>query len=466
MRELGASTQGSLAAAIAFVFGGYLISVHNMLNTLLSVSWYPLVILCGRRIFIDGRRRWAIATGASLCFMFLAGGMEILIFSLASLFFLCLYPDLLQGSEPEKVLSLQRRLGFLGLALIFFLGLSMVQLLPFLELYKLSDRSGGMTLAEATNWSLAPGDLFYFLIPDLYGSRINAENYWKFQNYLKTIYVGPVCFFLAAVYFFRQGRRGLPLLAVMGLALVLALGRFTALYPILFKHLPLFTTLRYPVKFLFIFIFCLCVAAGLGLDIIRKRFSEKTRPDMRYQGFLVGMVILLAVLLLLGRFFPTQVMGIALEWFGSFLEPSTLPIALHNFNRLLFLAILTLMIIFFGLRGKLVRLGAPLLLILLTLDLFLGNRGFAQKLDAISFHAETPMIRALRADQDLFRFHVIEDRRHNKLFWKNYRYFHLRRKNVLGYDLMMEHHLFDIDGYNVPLQTHAQWQIRARRRLN
>ena len=38
------------------------------------------------------------------------------------------------------------------------------------------------------------------------------------------------------------------------------------------------------------------------------------------------------------------------------------------------------------------------------------------------------------------------------LRWTTYRYFHLRRKEALDYDLMMEPHLFDIDGYNVPLQ--------------
>jgi hypothetical protein len=115
-------------------------------------------------------------------------------------------------------------------------------------------------------------------------------------------------------------------------------------------------------------------------------------------------------------------------------------------------SILGLLVIFFGLRGKLPRLGGLLLLTLMALDLFLGNRGFAQKLDAVSFHAKTPMIQALKQDSDLFRFHVTEDRQHSKLNGTDYRYFHLRRKEALGYDLMMEHHLFDIDGYNVPLQ--------------
>ena len=126
--------------------------------------------------------------------------------------------------------------------------------------------------------------------------------------------------------------------------------------------------------------------------------------------------------------------------------------SLHNLTRLLVVSILSLMMIFFGLRGKLLGLGSILLITLLALDLFLGNWGLAQKLDAVSFHTMTPMMRTLKRENDLVQFHVKEDRQHRMLRWTTYRYFHLRRKEALDYDLMMEHHLFDIDGYNVPLQ--------------
>ena len=50
LRELGASVQGAMAGAMAFLLGGYLISVHNVLNTLLAVCWYPMAIFCGCRL--------------------------------------------------------------------------------------------------------------------------------------------------------------------------------------------------------------------------------------------------------------------------------------------------------------------------------------------------------------------------------------------------------------------------------
>jgi hypothetical protein len=452
MRELGASPQGALAAALAFLFSGYLISVHNVLNTLLSVSWYPLVMWCGCRMVRTGLIRWAVAAGVSLCCMFLGGGMEIVLLTLASLLLLCLYPRVLPLKDEENGPTLQRRLISLGLTLVIFMGLAMVQILPFLELYKQSHRYGGMSLGEATLWSLAPRDLIYFLLPSLYGPTATPDHYWKLQNYLKTLYVGPVVLCMAGFYFVRQGKRGLALLAAMGLALVFAFGGHTPLYPLFHKYFPLFSTLRYPVKFLFLFVFYLCLAAGLGLDVLRNRFSKNRHPPYWCQGLLIAVVVVVAALFWFARLNPEQVRELTQQWGLTFLKPAHLPLVLHNFNRMLVVSVLALMVIFFGLRHRLTRLGGPLLLILLALDLFLGNRGYALKLDAATFHADNTIIRTLRADPDLFRLHVLPEARELKIPVESYAEAYQIRKKFLGLDLMMEHHLFDIDGYNIPIQ--------------
>jgi len=436
MRELEASRQGALAAALAFVFGGYLISVHNVLNTLLSVSWYPLVMFCGCRMIRTGMMRWAIAAGASVCCMFLGGGVEAVVFAVVSLLILSIHPEVLPTGYSDTSPSLRRRLGLFGLAVIIFLGLSMVQLVPFFELYRQSHRYRGVPLFEATR----------------YGQRLSPERYWKFQNYLKSIYVGPIVLLLASIWLVKKGRRGLIFLAVITVSLILALGEYTPVYPFLYRYFPLFASLRYPVKFIFLFIFWLCVAAGLGLDVIRLHFSERRRPSPIQQKLLVASVLLMAGLLIIGRFFSGQILSFAQQLSWASLDPEYLPMALHNFNRLLVFTVLASMVIFFGLQRKLFRFGTPLLLLLLTLDLFLGNRGYAIKLESATFHAETDIIRTLRADTELFRFHVLSEVKELNVPVKSYADYHRIRKEFLGYDLMMEHHLFDIDGYNVPLQ--------------
>ena len=453
MRELGASIQAALAGTFALLFGGYLISVHNVLNTLISFSWYPLVMWCGCRMVRTGLIRWAIAAGVSLCCMFLGGGMEIFLLTLASLLLLCLYPRVLPLKETEEIPNLQRRLIFLGIVLVIFFGLSMVQILPFLELYGKSHRYGGVSLLEATLWSLDPRDLIYFLLPDLYGPRRTPDLYWKFQNYLKTIYVGPVILCLAGIYFLRQGKRGVPLLAAMGVTLIFAFGGHTPVYPFFHKYVPLFSTLRYPVKFLFLFVFYLCLAAGLGLDVVRQRFSENHHPPYWCQGLLIAVILVMAALFWVARLHPEQMQSLVQQWGGNFPKSAYLPMVLHNFNRMLALTALVLLVVFFGLRYRLVRWGSPLLLMLLTLDLFLGNRGYAIKVEATAFHAENNIIRTLKADPDLFRFHVLPEARDLEITpVESFEEAHQNRKKLLSNDLMMEHHLFDITGYNVPLQ--------------
>ena len=455
LNDLGASMRGALAAAIAFAFSGYLIAAHNLLNTLISVSWYPLVMLCGCRMVRTGRMRWTVATGVSTCSMFLGGGVEIVLFALASLLILCLYPLVLPTNPSEDSPKLSRRLGLFGIALVVFLGLSMVQFLPFLELYLHSHRYGGVSLAEATRWSLAPRDLIYFLFPDIYGQRISPDRYWQFQNYLKSIYVGPIVVLLASIYFAKQGRGSLILLAGILVTLVFALGKYTPIYPFFYRYFPLFATLRYPVKFIFLLCFWLCVAAGLGLDCISRYFSKYHQPVSwlnRLQGLLVVSAIVMAGILIFTRFFPEQAISFGRKWMSGLLDPAYLSMALHNFNRVLFFTLLASMALFFGFRHKLTRHGSLLLLILLAADLFLGNRGYFFKLESGSFHGENDIIRTLKADPDLFRFHVFPSVKELDVTVNSYEDFHRARKEFLAFDLMMEHHLFDIDGYNVPLQ--------------
>ena len=95
----------------------------------------------------------------------------------------------------------------------------------------------------------------------------------------------------------------------MGLILIFALGRYTPIYPFLYKHLPFFDTLRYPAKFLFLFVFFLCVSVGLGLDVLRHQFSEKWNPGIWYPGFLVAGAVSLTGFLLPVRLFPERIMG-------------------------------------------------------------------------------------------------------------------------------------------------------------
>ncbi len=213
---------------------------------------------------------------------------------------------------------------------ILFIILSAVQLIPFLELWMHSIRGQGITYQEATVWSFAPKDIFLFFLPDAYGYFLDMKKYWITQCWLKTMYTGGLPFVLSLIFFLiphpdplpkgegtrgnplpkgegtsgnplpeREGTRGNPLpyggegrvrgirrgrilfLSLMFFSLFLSLGQYNPLYPFVFKYVPFFNGIRYPVKFLYIFILALAITAGLGFERLMQfsnRIQKNTDP--------------------------------------------------------------------------------------------------------------------------------------------------------------------------------------------
>ena len=68
-------------------------------------------------------------------------------------------------------------------------------------------------------------------------------------------------------------------------SLFLSLGHYNPLYPFVFKYIPFFNGIRYPVKFLYIFILILSITAGLGFQRLIE-FS-KEREMKRFKNLLI-----------------------------------------------------------------------------------------------------------------------------------------------------------------------------------
>ena len=64
----------------------------------------------------------------------------------------------------------------------------------------------------------------------------------------------------------------------MFFSLFLSLGQYNPLYPLVFKYLPFFNGIRYPVKFLYLFILALAITAGLGFERL-VQFSNRVREN-------------------------------------------------------------------------------------------------------------------------------------------------------------------------------------------
>ena len=335
MKELKASDEAAAISAVAFTFGGYLLSVHNVMSTLISVAWFPAVVT----LFLKSLRlrswKYIILCAFSLYCMFAGGGLEIFIMTSGTLLLLASFPFLYQ--QKEVTLPLLQRLVFFLMVFIFFSLVGAVQILPFLELIPHSIRSDGISYREATIWSLAPKNLFYLFAPDIFWK--GPKFYWTDQSWLKTIYTGFLPFFLSAFFLMEKGRRRLLVVFTITGAFFLSLGGHNLLYPYLFEWVPVLKKIRYPVKFFFIVIFLVCLSAGWGWDFLLKHLRKKSVRLLLFFLFSVFGFFFSVVLLFLVRYPDTfwELFQLNKVFSLSMLKSG---IILHNIKRVIFFAVI------------------------------------------------------------------------------------------------------------------------------
>jgi hypothetical protein len=158
------------------------------------------------------------------------------------------------------------------LAFVLGVGLAAIQLLPTAELLLLSQRSTSVDYDAAMTYSLWPWRLITFAAPDFFGNP-GRGNYWGYPNYWEGAgYVGvlPLLLAVEAVLSWKragQGARSSGIwfwVFVTTIALVLALGQNTPVFPFLFRHVPTFDMFQAPARWLALVTVALAALAALG----------------------------------------------------------------------------------------------------------------------------------------------------------------------------------------------------------
>jgi hypothetical protein len=152
--------------------------------------------------------------------------------------------------------------------------LSAAQLWPTLELSALGLRSGGLSYAEATSFSLKPLDLLWTLLPS-YG-LISLEAVFATPAYTEFVaYVGLIGLVLSLLgaWNARGGVRTFGLLFAF-LGLFLALGRWNPVYFLLYTIIPGFDLFRTPARWMMLYTLGMAVLAGVGVEWVMEKGWE------------------------------------------------------------------------------------------------------------------------------------------------------------------------------------------------
>jgi hypothetical protein len=266
----------SLAAALVFALGGFLGAQVEHINQLNASAWLPWLLLCIEGAADSDRRRlrrWLaiLAGGLVVALMLLAGHTQA---AYICLFGAAVYA-LLRGLGRPFRWSRLRRLGALALMGLLGVALAAAQLLPALELSKLSVRGGGLPYREAVSFSLEPWLILKAFLPPLT---------WEppFSEYVS--YIGLIGLALAAVGVWatlRKSQTGespepgilshrVVALILAALGVFLAFGLYNPAYYLFYKLVPGISLFRAPARWLFLYAFGVAILTGVGLDTLLK----------------------------------------------------------------------------------------------------------------------------------------------------------------------------------------------------
>ncbi|MCP4602816.1 MAG: YfhO family protein [Proteobacteria bacterium] len=174
-----------------------------------------------------------------------------------------------------------------------------VQLLPMFSTVELSQRTGGST-GFAASFSSSPANLLSFLLPNLYGNRVDVPfvgnwSYWESLGYIGLVPLILIAFGTAAL----PWRRFTPALIVLVVALVLTLGSHTPIFDLYLTAIPGADLFRSPGRFTLLTTLFGSLMAAQSLDIWLKGKVPKKRRVwsglaawLLLIGSLVGAIIL------------------------------------------------------------------------------------------------------------------------------------------------------------------------------
>jgi hypothetical protein len=307
-RDFKLKVGSSLLGSLIFLLSGYILSLGNLYNALATTAWLPFTFLLFRRGL--RQRSWLNLMGASLSLtiQFFGGEPVTLALTLLLLFIYSFFhASETKSSRPEY----GKNLLYLGSISLIALMLSMIQLLPFLELLIHSQRWQGLPYREVTKWSFNPLRLLELFVPQMLGNpttlyfkEFSGQSFFdKSYPFIISVYVGilPLLLVVAAL-IIRWNRETKFWSFLLVSSLLLSFGHYLPFHRFIYNLIPVLKIFRYPTKFFVLVTLSIAMLAAFGADSLlcleeNERKISSLRKKTRYLFYLVILFILLFIAL-------------------------------------------------------------------------------------------------------------------------------------------------------------------------
>ena len=291
MRLLSVSKLGAFLSGFIFIFNGYFMAhlYAGHLSFVQTYVWIPLVFLFLVRFTRSGCFRYVVSAGLILGVQILGGFPQLVFYTILAAILFFIY-SCFTRMKTDGVQYFFRIAAVAPMFVLIGLSLAAVQLLPTYEFSTLSTRVGGIPYDFATMDSLPPINLLTFMVPLLFGTPVDGsfwinDSTWEFWEYCG--YAGISALAICAITMRKlvSDRLGLFFIMLIVTSLLLALGKYNPLYPLIY-HLPGFNNFRIPAQIIFLYIFSIAVLTGKGLDFLRGSEAFST-PSKQIVFFLL-----------------------------------------------------------------------------------------------------------------------------------------------------------------------------------
>ena len=414
-RLIGIGRFGAFIAGLLYVLCTENASLINAghIQKLEAICWAPWVILFLEKALRSGRLYHYALTALMLAIQFFHMHWQISFYTcLAVGMYWFFYAGARYLKERQSYVKPFRKDFLLALVLValFFSTIAM-SFAPLVSWSQQSERGDAVTggaggsgniktekgigFAEGMSWSLPPEEILTFFVPGLVGfSRQEGGDvaapgqvyYWGRMRFTQTAdYLSLLPWFLLPLpLVFRRDRYTWFCTFLMAATLIMALGKYTFVYRMMFEYLPAFSKFRVPKMILFLFAFGAAVLAGRGIDILAEGTADG-KKSARWIGWCGGVVGLIGVLWVGLRFGGQGVADLMGEYIaaptryqsGSQLIDERYGFMLRESSIAIAVAFLYLAIFFAWFRKWLpARVILPLLVILLLGDLWRVNDHF------------------------------------------------------------------------------------------
>lgn len=327
LKALGVSRFAAAIGAVMFQFIGNLATTPyaGHAGRALSIGMLPLMMFFMHRGLATRKPLYFLLFALSTVFTFYDGHFQITYYSLLfilayALHFLVVHRKELAKQDYVKVF------GFgIGSVVIIFLLMAAVWL-PVLSGLGTGARGVERGFEVAASWAMPPQEIVDLVIPTYSGILGQYWGYSSFKLHMEYFSIIAVVFgLLAALLLWKQ--RYVKFFVIGGIiAFLVAVGKATFFFRIVYTIIPGFKYMRAPNLIFFLFSFSFIVLAAKGIEhfLVDPLTGKNTSPDPRFKRRVLIIVGIMVALLVIVGFVCTVGQGSIIRAMKSSLRPRML----------------------------------------------------------------------------------------------------------------------------------------------